>query len=136
MGEKEKIDPTVEKLFNLDTFQKRTLKNIAALSGLSINAVQNFFEYLVFSVLLEYLEEKEDKNKSTIIALPALGSLALRPMKNNPEDFDVFFSLNTTLKKVLQDAKKGDIKEISKYIVDLVIKKIESGDSKKNDEDD
>lgn len=105
----------------MDKEQKDFIQKISSLSGIKKSSIQMVWEYTMYAMFLDLLENK-GKNYSTIL-VPYLGKILIKESKENPGELDTFLSLSESIKDELIKVKKDNTVDLINYFQENFIDK-------------
>lgn len=110
------------KIFDSDKDLKAFLQRVSSISGIKKSSIQQVWEYTIYAMFLDILENSEAK--FTTLPIPYVGKVLLRDSKTEQDDYDVFLALTDSFKDELNKIKKGNIVDLIKYFQEHFINEI------------
>ena len=113
---------TIDRLFVIDGEQKELIQKISALCGIKQDIIKQVWQYTVFNVLLQLLEDK-NKNFNTL-QIPFFGKILLKPDTERKGDFESFLALNPNFKETIKAIKTGNETGLIAFFQENFINKV------------
>ena len=113
---------TIDKLFVMDNEQKELIQKISALCGIKQDIIKQVWQYTIFNLLLQLLENK-DKTLNTI-QIPFFGKVVVRPDQEVKGEFEAFLALNPNFRETIKTIKAGNETGLIAFFQENFINKI------------
>jgi len=113
---------SIDKLFIMDSEQKELIQKISALCGIKQDIIKQVWQFTIFNVLLQLLEDK-DKNFN-ILQIPFFGKILLKPDPEKKGSFESFLALNPNFKEIISSVKSGNETGLISFFQENFINKV------------
>lgn len=109
-----------KKIFELDKEQRDFLQKVSSYCGLDRASTQVVWEFTIFTMLMEIAENPDCSYN--VLQIPYLGKILFKESRENPNEYDMFLSLNDNIKDLAKKAKKGNLQDLISYFSEKFIK--------------
>ena len=106
----------------MDSEQKELIQKISALCGIKQDIIKQVWQFTIFSILLQLLEEK---NKDfNVLQIPFFGKILMKPDEEKKGEFESFLALNSNFKDIIKSVKSGNETGLIAFFQENFINKV------------